>query len=351
MSSVIRKVMDALSGEIHTSGPADADMQEVLDQLAAMNGKAIETLDVATARRQPTPADAVTALLRKRGRDASVDALVPGISSVDRTIDGATGPLQARVYTPAGTGPFPVVVYFHGGGWVIADKAVYDGGARGLSKASGAIVVSVDYRRSPEAKFPAAWDDAFAAYQWVCSNAASIHGDPTRLALAGESAGGNLAIATAIAARDHQATRPLAVLAVYPVGQTGDMETDSYVDSAEATPLNKAMIGWFVDKLLGSPADKGDVRLDLVHADLARLPPITIINADIDPLRSDGELLEAALSKSGVTVTRKVYDGVTHEFFGMAAVVAKARAAQAFAGEQLRKQLHSRMPPEATGIA
>jgi acetyl esterase/lipase len=234
-----------------------------------------------------------------------------------------------------------VVVYFHGGGWVIADKAVYDGGARGLSLTSRAIVVSVDYRRSPEAKFPAAWDDAFAAYRWVCANAATINGDPTRLALAGESAGGNLAIATAIAARDHKATRPRAVLAVYPVGQTGDMETESYVDSAEAKPLNKAMIAWFVDKLLGSPGDKDDPRLDLIHADLAQLPPVTIINADIDPLRSDGELLEAALSKAGVAVMRKVYDGVTHEFFGMAAVVAKAKNAQVFAGEQLRKQLRS----------
>ena len=182
---------------------------------------------------------------------------VPGVGSVDREITGAAGPLPARIDTPAGTGPFPVVVYFHGGGWVIADKDVYDGGARDLSKAAGAIVVSVDYRRSPEAKFPAAWDDSLAAYRWAAANASTFNGNQ-QLALAGESAGGNLAIATAIAARDSGAPKPLAVIAVYPVGQTGSMTTASYVDSEKAKPRNKAMIGWFVDKLLARPEDKTD---------------------------------------------------------------------------------------------
>ena len=314
---------------------ADRDMQSVLDALAAMNGKPIETLSVEEARRQPTPADAVKAVLAKQGKDSSPTALVPGVSSVDREITGAAGPLPARIYTPAGTGPFPVVVYFHGGGWVIADKDVYDGGARGLSKTSGAIVVSVDYRRAPEAKFPAAWDDAFAAYRWAAANAATFNGSQ-QLALAGESAGGNLAVATAIAARDSGAPKPLAVIAVYPVGQTGNMATASYVDSEKAKPLNKAMIGWFVDKLLAKPDDKTDPRLDLVNANLKGLPPVTIINAQIDPLRSDGELLQAALVRAGVPVERKVYAGTAHEFFGAAAVVAKARQAQAYAGQRLR---------------
>jgi acetyl esterase/lipase len=267
--------------------------------------------------------------------------LVPGVTSVDREIDGAVGPLDARVYTPDGDGPFPVIVYFHGGGWVIADKNTYDGGARGLSQSANAIVVSVDYRRSPEAKFPAAWDDALSAYRWAADHAASFNGDPARLALAGESAGGNLAIATAIAVRDHGGTHPLAVLAVYPVGQTGNMETASYVDCADAKPLNKAMIGWFVDKLVTAPADKSDPRLDLVNANLKNLPPVIIINAEIDPLRSDGELLAAALEESDIDVTRKVYDGVTHEFFGMAAVVGKAQDAQEYAGKRLKKYFKS----------
>jgi acetyl esterase len=320
-----------------TKFKADADMQSVLDALAAMNPKPIESLAVAEARKQPTPADAVKELLKRQGKDTSPAALVPGVTSEDRTIPGPASALPVRIYTPAGAGPFPVIVYFHGGGWVIADKEVYDGGARGLAKEAGAVVVSVDYRRAPEVKFPAAWDDAFAAYKWVAQNAASIKGHPKKLALAGESAGGNLAIATAIAARDAGVQAPLHIVAVYPVAQTGDMMTQSYVDSASAKPLNKAMIGWFVDKLLAKPEAKTDPRLDLVHANLKGLPPVTIINAQIDPLRSDGDLLEAALKKAEVKVEHKLYSGVAHEFFGMAAVVKKAKEAQALAGSHLKK--------------
>ena len=319
-----------------TAFKADADMQAVLDELAALGGKPIETLTPEAARRQPTPADAVMAVLKKQGKDTSPSALVPGVSSVDRVVGGATGNLPARVYTPTGSGPFPVIVYFHGGGWVIADKQVYDGGARALAKGAQAVVVSVDYRRAPEARFPASWDDALAAYKWVAANAATLKGDGKRLALAGESAGANLALATAIAARDAKLQAPTHVLAVYPVAQTGNLDTASYKDSATAKPLNKAMVSWFVDKLLAKPEDKQDPRLDLVNAKLEGLPPVTIINAQIDPLREDGALLEAALKKAGVKVERKLYTGVTHEFFGMGAAVKHAADAQALAGQALR---------------
>ncbi len=318
-----------------TSYTADADMQMVLDSLASLGGKPIETLSVSEARMQPTVTDAVKSLLMKQGKSTDPAMLVPGVTSTDREIPGPAGALPIRVYTPKSAGPFPVIVYFHGGGWVIADKDVYDGGARGLSQAANAIVVSVDYQRAPEAKFPAAWNDSLAAYRWVTVNAGSLNGSQ-KFGLAGESAGGNLAIATAVAARDAGLAKPAAIVAVYPVGQTGDMGTPSYVDSATAKPLNKAMIGWFVDKLLASPQDQTDPRLDVVHADLKGLPPTLIINAEIDPLRSDGELLQTALERAGVKVERKVYRGVTHEFFGAAAVVGKARQAQADAGERLK---------------
>lgn len=315
---------------------ANADMQAVLDALAALNGKPIESLTPEEARKQPTPADAVMAVLKRQGKESRPEAMVPGVTSIDRDIPGAIGAIGARIYTPSGAGPFPVVVYFHGGGWVIANKVVYDGGARGISKQANAIVVSVDYRLAPDAKFPAAWDDAFAAYKWVASNASSINGDPKRLALAGESAGGNLAIATAVAVRDARLRQPRAILAIYPVAQTGNLETRSYVDSATAKPLNKAMIGWFVDKLFANPAEKSDPRVDIVHANLSGLPPVTIINAQIDPLREDGTLLAKALKKAGVKVDHKLYRGVTHEFFGTAAVVKAAANSQLYAGKQLR---------------
>ena len=327
---------DASTSATGTRYKADADMQRVLTELAALGGKPIESLTPEEARMQPTPTDAVMALLKKQGKDTTPAVLVPGVTSVDTEVGGAAGKLPARVYTPDGPGPFPVVVYFHGGGWVIADKQVYDGGARALAKQANAVVVSVDYRLAPEAKFPAAWDDALASYKWVSENAASIKGDPMRMALAGESAGGNLAVSTAIAVRDAGLRMPRHVLAVYPVAQTGDLNTKSYVDSATAKPLNKPMIGWFVDKLLAKPEDKMNPRLDIVHANLKGLPPVTIINAQIDPLREDGAMLQNALKKAGVKVERKVYTGVSHEFFGMGAVVKKAADAEKMGGQALR---------------
>lgn len=317
---------------------ADDDMLDLAKAHESLNPKAIEKLDVAEARRQPTAADAVNALLQQQGRSTNSAELVPGVRTSETTVDGAAGPLPATVYTPdagAAAGPLPVVLYFHGGGWVIADRKVYDGGARGLAKASGAIVVSVDYRQAPEHRFPAAWDDALAAYRWLTTNAASLGGDPSRLALAGESAGGNLAVATAIAARDAGLPRPLHVVSVYPVAQTS-LNTESYIENAIAKPLNRAMVKWFVDHLVRSEDDLKDTRLQLIEADLAGLPPVSIVNARLDPLRSDGAKLEDALNTAGVPVERREYEGVAHEFFGAAAVLDKARQAQAFAGERLR---------------
>ena len=315
---------------------ADADMQRVLDAHAALGPKPIETLTPAEARRQPTPADAVNRTLRADGRDTTPAALVPGVTSREVMIAGAAGRQRALVYTPTGTGPFPVIVYFHGGGWVIGSPEVYDGGARGLAKAANAIVVNVDYRLAPEHKFPAQHDDALAAYRWAVQNAASIGGDPKRVALAGESAGGNLALATAIGARDGRLQMPTHVLSVYPIAQADTM-TESYVQHANAKPLNRAMMGWFARHTARTPADLRDPRISLVEARLQDLPPVTIITAEMDPLRTDGEMLERALASAGVAVERRNFEGVAHEFFGMAATVADAKAAQEYAGRRLQQ--------------
>jgi acetyl esterase/lipase len=319
---------------------ADRDMRELLLAQAAMKPKPIEKTDVANARRNPTIAAATAALLRQQGRSSRPDHLVPGVKALDTTVQGAVGSLPARVYTPAGDGPFPVVVYYHGGGWVLADRIVYDASARGLAKAAGAVVVSVDYRQAPENKFPAAWDDAAAAYKWTVENAATLNGDPTRVALAGEGAGGTLALATAIAARERSLQKPAHVLAIYPVTQTR-LSTESYREYATAPPLSRLAMRWFFDKAIVTRDDLKDPRMDLVAADLSGLPQVTLINARIDPLRSDGVLMEAALRKAGVAVERREYDGVTHEFFGAAAVVQKARDAQQYAGERLKQAFGS----------
>ena len=149
-------------------------------------------------------------------------------------------------------------------------------------------------------------------------------------------AGGVAGVEVALAARDQKLTAPLAIAAVYPVVQLSDTTTPSYTDAAMAKPLNKAMMGWFGDQVFAKPADKVDPRVDLLKNDLKGLPPVTLINAQIDPLRSDGDMLADALKKAGVQVDHKVYDGVTHEFFGMAAVVGDAKDAQAKAGGDLK---------------
>lgn len=321
-----------------TKYKADSDMKEVLTALAGLGAAPIEKLTPAQARQQPTFADAVNVVLKLRALPTDPTKLVSDVTTVQATIPGPTldTPLTATVYTPVGPGPFPAIVYFHGGGWVLGSSDAYDAGARALAKQAEAVVISVNYRLAPENKFPAAWDDALAAYKWTAANVATWRGDPRRLALAGESAGANLALSTAISAVTAGLPRPKAVVAIYPVTQTG-METESYIDSANAKPLNKAMMGWFFDHTLSSPADKNDPRLNLIHAKLATLPPVTLISAQIDPLRSDSAMLEEALKQAGVPVMHKEFEGVTHEFFGAAAVLPAARKAQSFAADQLKE--------------
>lgn len=333
-----RPEVPARSGEGDAKDPlqaANADMKKVLEQLAALGGKPLATLSAEEARKQPTPADAVKALLTKEGKST---APVEMAKVEPRKIPGAAGPVDARIYTPKTDDkkPLPVIVYFHGGGWVIADLDVYDASPRALAKGASAIVVSCDYRHAPENKFPAAHDDAYAAYEWVSKNAASFGGDPKRIAVAGESAGGNLAANVAIMARDKGAIMPVHQLLVYPVAQT-TTETPSYVTWANAKPLDKAGMLWFVDKTIRTPADKADPRLDLVHANLKGLPKTTIVQAEIDPLRSDGDMLAKSLETAGVSVDKKVYEGVTHEFFGMAAAVSGAKDAQSYATGRLKE--------------
>ena len=314
----------------------DAQMQAVLDEHARLGPKPLETLTPQEARRQPTPADAVKSLLRKWGRSTAPD---PAVTHVDRTIPGPGGALSVRIYTPAGaSGQLPVVVYYHGGGWVIADKEVYDGGARAISKEANAIVVSVDYRRGPEHKVPAAHEDAIATYRWATQNAASIMGNPRDVSLAGESAGGNLAVATAIAARDQRLQMPRAVVAVYPIAG-GDTTTPSYQQHAMAKPLSRAAMSWFFDHYLNTAQERWDPRINLVGANLRGLPPVTIINAEVDPLTSEGEMLAMKLRDAGNLVTNRTFKGTTHEFFGMGAVVDAAKHANAMAGSALKMRM------------
>ena len=315
------------------TGEADPQMTAVLDELATLGGKPIERLTPEEARKQPTPADAVKSLLRRRG--VSTDPEKVG-KVEDRTIEVSSGALPVRLYWPSGEGPFPVLVYFHGGGWVLADPSVYDASARGLTNRANIIVVSVDYRRAPEHPFPAAHEDALAAYRWALQKAASINGDPSNIAVGGESAGGNLAVAAAMMARDRQEQLPKHIMAIYPIAGT-DTNTPSYRENAAAKPLNKPMMQWFFTHYFRSPADAKDPRVNLVAATLKGLPETTIVTAQMDPLRSEGAMLAEMMEKAGVRVNYRHYDGVAHEFFGMSAAVDKAKDAQQFAADALKR--------------
>ncbi len=312
---------------------ASPEMQNVLDKLASLGGKPIETLDPAEARKQPTPADAVKAVMKERGMSTAAD---PAVTTKDITYPAGAGIQKARVYIPAAAkGPLPVVLYIHGGGWVIADIDVYDSSPRALAKLTNAIFVSIEYRHAPEAKFPAAHDDANAAYKWVLANAAKWGGDPKKVAIVGESAGGNMAVDVAITARDMGWPKPLAVVAVYPVANTSP-NTASKKAFMAAKPLSTPMLDWFFKHTLPQPEMASDPRLNLLGAKLDGLPPTTIILAQIDPLHDDGLGLADKMRAAGDTVDLKEYAGVTHEFFGMGAVVPAAKAAEDYVAGKLK---------------
>ena len=327
------------TADSRTMERADADMREVLLKLDELGPKPLETLTPEEARKQPTPADAVAALLKAQGKDPEQLKKQSGVTTEDMTYPGAAGEqIPARVYKPEGiAAAAPVILYIHGGGWVIANVDTYDATPRALAKKAKAIVVSVHYRQAPEHKFPASHDDTLAAYKWLLANAKSWGGDSKRVAIAGESAGGNMAMTVAMGARDQKLQMPVHVVAVYPVAGTA-LDTPSYQENEKAKPLNKAAMEWFFQQETASEADLKDPRLDLVKAaDLKGLPPTTIVTAEIDPLMSDGQMLADRLSAAGVKATIKNYEGVAHEFFGMDAVVKDAAAAQDFAAKELKR--------------
>lgn len=324
------------------TGRADPEMRALLESLQALRPQPIETLRPEEARLQPGMADAVKHRLRALGRP---DAPRPLPVVRDIEIPGLGGPMAARVYSPveprrAGDPPrplLPMIVYYHGGGFVIGSLDAYDASARALAAESQAVVLAVHYRQAPEAKFPAAHQDAYAAYVWALQNAAQLGADLSRVAVVGESAGGNLAINVAMAAREGRTPLPVAMGLIYPVAGT-DMTTPSYQRDALAKPLNAAMMQWFFRHYTSLPAELQDPRLNVYgRAELRGLPKAIIVSAGIDPLQSDSLLLADRLRQSGVQVVGQDFPGVTHEFFGVDPnVLAQAGAAQRFMAGELR---------------
>ncbi|MDT7747855.1 MAG: acetyl esterase [Pseudonocardiales bacterium] len=292
--------------------PVHPEAQGLLDALAEAGLPATEEMTVPAARA------ATAGFLALQGEPVEV------ASVQDRTVPGPAGEIPVRVYTPAGEGPFPVVVYFHGGGWVIGDLEVVDQPCRQLASAAGAIVVSVDYRLAPEHRYPAAFDDSYAATVWVGAHAAEIGGDPARLAVAGDSAGGNLAAAVALAARDRGGPELAAQLLIYPVTDF-NFGTASYQDNREGYLLTKGSMQWFWAHYLGAQdLDKDPYACPLRADSLVGLPPAYVATSEYDPLRDEGEAYARRLEEAGVAVTAKRFDGMLHGFFWMLAAVPSA---------------------------
>jgi acetyl esterase len=266
----------------------------------------------------------------------SPDTIVPVRETRDLEVPGATGPLAARVYRPEAELPLPTIVFLHGGGFVIGDIETHDNQCRMVCREVGAVVLSVAYRLAPEAPFPAGVEDCVAATRWAAEHVAELGGDADRLALAGDSAGGNLAAVVAQVARDAGGPKLAAQLLIYPATDfAGDYASRS--ENAEGYFLTRADLEWFADHYIGEGSDLTDRRLSPVHGeDLSGLPPAVVVTAEYDPLRDEGEAYARALARAGVPVTLRRYDGLIHGFFDLSALSPAAADAARDACRELR---------------
>lgn len=303
--------------------PLDPQAQQVIEQLAALGFPPVHTVSPEQAR--------INARLRPR-------VAGPEVARVEnRRIPGPESDIPVRLYTPAGAGPFPILAWFHGGGWVVGDLDMADPTARHLSVGAGCIVMSVDYRLAPETKFPGPADDCYAATQWAVQHAAQINGDPDRIAVGGDSAGGNLAAAVSLMARDRRGPALVFQLLVYPVTQR-DYTTSSYQSYADGYLLSRDSMQWYWDHYLHSPAEAcNPYAAPLVAQDLSGLPPALVITAECDPLCAEGAAYARRLQEAGVPSTYSCYDGMIHGFFGMPAVLDKGKRAIAEAAAALQR--------------
>jgi acetyl esterase len=305
--------------------PLDPQARAFLDEMAANDGPPLHELPVEQVRQ------IILEMTATKGEPEAVGTLS------NRTIPGPGGDIPIRIYLPHGTGPFPVLTFFHGGGWVAGNLDTHDATCRTLTNAAGCALVSVDYRLAPEHKFPAAVEDCYAAVTWIAAHAAAFGGDPARLAVGGDSAGGNLAAVVSHMARDNAGPRLAFQLLIYPATDCR-FDTQSYRDNAEGYLLTKDSMEWFWTHYLRSDADAMSPQASPLRASqLHDLPPALVITAEFDPLRDEGEAYGARLRTAGVPTVVTRYDGMIHTFFGMGAVFDRARDAVAEAAAGLRK--------------
>lgn len=262
---------------------------------------------------------------------------VPSTEAVHEIRDVQAGTILCRLYRPSADTNLGLLVFFHGGGWVIGDLNSHDGVCRSLANKSGHAVLSVDYRLAPEHIFPAAFDDCVAAVKWASENAQALGIDNSRMAVGGDSAGGNLAAAVALAE-----IVPLKFqMLIYPAVDMS-MESPSINENANAPILTKSVMAWFVDHYMGSEGDRGSIAASPMRASdeqLKRMPPAIVITAQFDPLRDEGEAYGKRLVESGVSATITRYNGAFHGFFNMITILDDAQSAHAQASTLLKKYL------------
>lgn len=287
--------------------PVDPQVQRYLAGLAALN--------------QPPPGVATP----QQQRDAMRSRRVTRVE--DRSIPGPGGSIPVRIYTPALPGPLPALMFFHGGGFVVGDLDTVDFRCRMLNEWVGCVVVSVDYRLAPEHLFPAAVEDCYAATAWVAQHSAGLSVDPGRIAVGGDSAGGNLAAVVALMARDEGGPALVFQYLAYPVTDT-NFETPSYHENAEGYGLSLAQMRWYWDRYVPDAEDRNNPLAAPLRAESLRgLPPALVVTAEYDPLRDEGKAYAKRLAAAGVKVELRCYDGLIHGFFGQTADFAAARAA------------------------
>ena len=310
--------------------PLDPQAKAVLDQFASMGGQQLHEMSVAQAR------ELILGMVALGGEPESIARVE------NRTVPGPAGQIPVRIYTPVGTAPFPVLVYFHGGGWVIGNLDTHDGICRSLANRVGCLVVSVDYRLAPEHRFPAAPEDCYAATRWLAEHAGSLGGDKGRIAVGGDSAGGNLAAVVALMARDRGGPKLAFQLLVYPATDT-DFETRSYRENSEGYFLTRADMVWFWNHYAPRDEDRRNpYAAPLRAASLRGLPPALVITAEFDPLCDDGNAYAARLREDGVPVRLSQQDGLIHGFFQMGAVIDRGRASVDEASRALKDAFATR---------
>ena len=283
--------------------PLDPQARALLDRQASQATRPLH---------QMTPSEARAAV------EAGIDRVTPreAVAGVgDREIPGPYGPIPLRIYTPEGPGPLPILVYFHGGGWVVCSIETHDAWCRHITNSIGCIVVSVGYRQAPEYPFPAAVGECVSAVQWAATHGTSFGGDGSRLAVAGDSAGGNLAAAVALITRDQGGPRLAYQVLITPATAYYDLEQPAYRDNAAGYGMDTADVIWLMDLYVPRASDRDDPRaFPYRAADHRGLAPAMVITAEYDSLRDDGDRYAATLRDAGVSVDWAPYRGMTHNF-------------------------------------